>query len=307
MAARDGTDALTWAEARSAHRQACVGSRGQAAREVGLRRAVDRGRRTRPDTTRQAVYRRWPTKASLAAAALQRAVEEPATPDDSLHPYRDLVAELANFQRGVSRPGRMSLVGTMLQDGIDPTVRARYQERVIAPRRRRLRAILERAREQGLIDEECGPRDRSHSRRGLLVRARACRLETTARLARTHGGTRLASRRRQPVSELTLLDSARELVLSGPEAVIGVVSPVRAGTSKARGALPVLAKRVGRAASVSTARGPRRSTAPPHRSGQRRQADVAVDAVGSQVCDESNFRAVRPESLDDPEPAGCAA
>jgi AcrR family transcriptional regulator len=105
-------------------------------------------------TTRQAVYRRWPTKASLAEAALQRAVDEPATAEDSPHPYRDLVAELANFQQGVSLPGRMSLVGTMLQDGIDPTVRARYQERVIAPRRRRLRAILERAREQGLIDED---------------------------------------------------------------------------------------------------------------------------------------------------------
>jgi AcrR family transcriptional regulator len=105
-------------------------------------------------TTRQAVYRRWPTKASLAAAALQRAVEEPAAADDSSHPYRDLVAELADFQRSVSLPGRMSLVGTMLQDGIDPTVRARYQQRVIAPRRRRLRAILERAREQGLIDKD---------------------------------------------------------------------------------------------------------------------------------------------------------
>jgi AcrR family transcriptional regulator len=105
-------------------------------------------------TTRQAVYRRWPTKASLAAAALQRAVEEPATVDESPHPYRDLVAELANFQQGVSLPGRMSLVGTMLQDGIESAVRARYQERVIEPRRRRLRAILERAREQGLIDED---------------------------------------------------------------------------------------------------------------------------------------------------------
>ena len=103
-------------------------------------------------TTRQAVYRRWPTKASLAAAALQRAVEEPAIAGDSPHPYRDLVAELVNFQQGVSLPGRMSLVGTMLQDGIEPALRARYQERVIAPRRRRLRAILERAREQGLID-----------------------------------------------------------------------------------------------------------------------------------------------------------
>jgi AcrR family transcriptional regulator len=105
-------------------------------------------------TTRQAVYRRWPTKASLAAAALQRAVEEPAIADASPHPYHDLVAELVDFQRGVSLPGRMSLVGTMLQDGIDPTIRARYQQRVIAPRRRRLRAILERARDQGLIDDD---------------------------------------------------------------------------------------------------------------------------------------------------------
>jgi AcrR family transcriptional regulator len=105
-------------------------------------------------TTRQAVYRRWPTKASLAAAALERAVDEPAAADDPVHPYRELVAELVDFQHGVSRPGRLSLVGTMLQDGIDPTVRARYQERVIAPRRRRLRAILERAREQGLIDDD---------------------------------------------------------------------------------------------------------------------------------------------------------
>jgi AcrR family transcriptional regulator len=105
-------------------------------------------------TTRQAVYRRWPTKASLAAAALQRAADEAAGAADSDDPYRDLIAELTNFQDGVSLPGRMSLVGTMLQHGIDPGVRARYQERVIAPRRQRLRAILERARAQGLIDED---------------------------------------------------------------------------------------------------------------------------------------------------------
>jgi AcrR family transcriptional regulator len=104
-------------------------------------------------TTRQAVYRRWPTKASLAAAALQQAADEVVAGADSDDPYRDLVDELENFQWGVSLPGRMSLVGTMLQDGVDPAVRARDQERVIAPRRRRLRAILERARDQGLIDE----------------------------------------------------------------------------------------------------------------------------------------------------------
>jgi AcrR family transcriptional regulator len=103
-------------------------------------------------TTRQALYRRWPTKASLATAALQQAADEGAPPDRSDDPYGDLVAELASFQWGVSLPGRMSMVGTMLQDGIDPAVRARYRQRVIAPRRRRLQEILERAQARGLID-----------------------------------------------------------------------------------------------------------------------------------------------------------
>jgi hypothetical protein len=70
----------------------------------------------------------------------------------SENPFRDLIAELADFQRGVSRPGRLSLVGTMLQERTDPDLRARYQKRVIAPRRRRIRAILDRAQQLGLID-----------------------------------------------------------------------------------------------------------------------------------------------------------
>jgi AcrR family transcriptional regulator len=104
-------------------------------------------------TTRQALYRRWPDKASLAAAALQAAADagpEPTTAD----PLADLAAELADFQRGVSRPGRLSLVGTMLQDGTAPEARKRYQAQVIAPRRQRIRAILERAQRLGLIDAD---------------------------------------------------------------------------------------------------------------------------------------------------------
>jgi AcrR family transcriptional regulator len=103
-------------------------------------------------TTRQAIYRRWPNKASLAADALKAAADagpEAASED----PLTDLIVELADFQRGVSKPGRMSLVGTMLQDATAVEARKRYQERVVAPRRARLRAIFERARKRGLIDE----------------------------------------------------------------------------------------------------------------------------------------------------------
>jgi len=88
-------------------------------------------------TTRQALYRRWPTKASLAAATLHAAVD--AGPDG---PSEDPLADLANFQRGVSQHGRLSLVGTMLQDNTAPEVLARYR---LVVRRGRIRAILDRA------------------------------------------------------------------------------------------------------------------------------------------------------------------
>lgn len=104
-------------------------------------------------TTRQALYRRWPTKASLAAAAVRAAADagpEAASED----PLTDLATELADFQRGVSRPGRMSLVGTMLQDSTAPELRANYQAHVIAPRRGRILAILQRAQRLGLIDQD---------------------------------------------------------------------------------------------------------------------------------------------------------
>lgn len=104
-------------------------------------------------TTRQALYRRWSGKAELVGAAVSAVADEIAD-TDSGDPFADLVAELADFQRGVSRPGRLSLVGTMLQDSVEPDVRARYQARVVAPRRQRLRLILQRAQRVGQIDAD---------------------------------------------------------------------------------------------------------------------------------------------------------
>jgi AcrR family transcriptional regulator len=103
-------------------------------------------------TTRQALYRRWPTKADLATdaiAAMSDAAERSPTDD----PFADLVDELEAFARGISRPDGVSMVGTMLLRSTDPGLAALYRERLVAPRRSRLRAILERARSRGLLDE----------------------------------------------------------------------------------------------------------------------------------------------------------
>jgi AcrR family transcriptional regulator len=106
-------------------------------------------------TTRPAIYRRWATKAALAESAMASyPTGEPSVPaaEPASDPFDDLVAELEDFRRGVSLPGRLSLVGTMLQSTTAPDAAARYRTRIVAPRRARLRAILERAAADGAID-----------------------------------------------------------------------------------------------------------------------------------------------------------
>ncbi len=112
------------------------------------------------DTTRQAIYRRWPAKADLAAAVVGTISDDVPdapldhTPSPFVDPYGDLVRELTDFAWGVSGPGRLSLVGTMLQDTTDTSVRDGYRAQVVAPRRHRLRSILEQAQRLELVDAE---------------------------------------------------------------------------------------------------------------------------------------------------------
>jgi AcrR family transcriptional regulator len=101
-------------------------------------------------TTRPALYRRWPGKAELATAAIA-ALSTADTREATDDPYADLVVELTAFRNGVTRPDGLSLVGTMLQRGTDPELLRLYRERLVIPRRTRLRAILERALARGLL------------------------------------------------------------------------------------------------------------------------------------------------------------
>ncbi len=101
-------------------------------------------------TTRQALYRRWPTKADLATAAIA-SMSTAADRAETDNPYNDLVAELTAFHAGVSRPNGIGMVGAMLQDATDAELRQLYRERIVTPRRKRLRNILERALDAGLL------------------------------------------------------------------------------------------------------------------------------------------------------------
>lgn len=104
-------------------------------------------------TTRQALYRRWSSKAELATAAIAaiaRSTERTPTGD----PFTDLVHELDAFRQGISRPDGISMVGTMLVEATDPDLVQLYRQRVVAPRRERLRVILDRARADGALDRD---------------------------------------------------------------------------------------------------------------------------------------------------------
>jgi len=102
-------------------------------------------------TTRQALYRRWPSKADLATAAIG-ALAGSEERSSTGEPYADLVNELKSFQRGIRRPDGLSMVGTMLNRATDPELVHLYRQRVVAPLRAALLRIMHQAQAEGLLD-----------------------------------------------------------------------------------------------------------------------------------------------------------
>lgn len=94
--------------------------------------------------TKPTLYLRYRSKADLATAALAafRAAEPPAATGRT---RADLVTYLANFRRSLLRPNGLAMIGSvLLEERRTPDLIARFRERVVAPRRAGLRAILER-------------------------------------------------------------------------------------------------------------------------------------------------------------------
>jgi AcrR family transcriptional regulator len=102
-------------------------------------------------TTRQALYRRWPSKEALLGDVIRSGADNACAiaADD---PRRALELELADFEQAMNRRGAISIVGTMLQESTPHEARECYRDNVLEPRQRRLRDILGRARESGQID-----------------------------------------------------------------------------------------------------------------------------------------------------------
>ncbi|MFN7951263.1 MAG: TetR/AcrR family transcriptional regulator [bacterium] len=109
---------------------------------------------TAAGVTKPTIYLRFRSKADLATAAVAaiQAQEPPASSGDG---RADLIAVLRHFQRGLLRPNGMALLGAVLAEERDtPELIARFRERLVAPRRAMVRAVLESARERGEIAAE---------------------------------------------------------------------------------------------------------------------------------------------------------
>lgn len=113
----------------------------------------------RAGVSKPTIYRRWASKEDLATAAVRtlQLVEPPVHTGTA---RGDLVQTLENFSRSLLRPNGMSLIGTVLaEESHTPELIRLFRERIVAARRRMLRAILERAKTSGEIrsdaDLEC--------------------------------------------------------------------------------------------------------------------------------------------------------
>jgi AcrR family transcriptional regulator len=102
-------------------------------------------------TTRQALYRRWPTKQALVSDAIRYAAGQ--IPLLCVEDARaELEAELDSWIGSAEQAATARLAGAMLQADTPEAARDCFREHVLQPRERRLRDILIHAQALGEID-----------------------------------------------------------------------------------------------------------------------------------------------------------
>ena len=101
-------------------------------------------------TTRQALYRRWPTKGQLVADAIRSGGDQVAIclTDD---PRADLERELEAWIEADAKSG-LAMAGSMLARETPEDTRDCFREHVLTPRREHLTDILTHAQALGQID-----------------------------------------------------------------------------------------------------------------------------------------------------------
>lgn len=102
----------------------------------------------RAGLNKTSVYRRWPTKEALVAAALESALGHAAALPDKGSLHADLVAFAQTAVAFVTAPLGRAVMRTLLADAENPEVRA-IADQMLAAQRSGPRALFRRAQERG--------------------------------------------------------------------------------------------------------------------------------------------------------------
>lgn len=118
-------------------------------REEGYERMSLEGIAAAAGVGKATIYRRHPDKAKLAVAAMEAVGGHVTAPIDTGDTREDLVELVRRFVSVVSEAG-LPMLGTLLaQRDRHPELMERFRERLILPRRRMMRSLLERGVERG--------------------------------------------------------------------------------------------------------------------------------------------------------------
>lgn len=101
------------------------------------------------------IYRRWPSKAEVAIAALARRIDTEPQIQKKTFSKKSLIGTLSAIRERLLQPNNMALVGTLLaEEKQTPELITLFRERVWHRRANMIRSILEQAREEGKIADD---------------------------------------------------------------------------------------------------------------------------------------------------------
>lgn len=104
----------------------------------------------RAGTGKATIYRRWPTKGTLAMDALMAEVDPAAPFPDTGSAIEDFRLQLRAVARVFNRPRiRHALIGVVFEAQNDPELRNAFADRYMNPRRDQARAVIERGIARG--------------------------------------------------------------------------------------------------------------------------------------------------------------
>jgi AcrR family transcriptional regulator len=123
--------------------------------ESGYRALTMEKVRERSGVGKATIYRRYGSKEELVAAAIVHLNSDIPLPADTGTVQGDFAATAQRVLQGAARTGALTLMPRLLSEVVgEPEMHALFHEHLVEPRRRVVRAIVERAKARGEIREE---------------------------------------------------------------------------------------------------------------------------------------------------------